>query len=91
MWNENEDEYVSYLESERKAYAWVLVKYGDYAEQEAIQLANDFYQYEPLGTSHRGLVFHDQAWHWAMKLVYGDMYWVENPELESPSDEYEAL
>ncbi|WP_247703154.1 hypothetical protein [Streptomyces sp. F63] len=49
------------------------------------------YPYEPDGDSDRGLIFHDEAWHWAMPAIHGDRCVVEHPGLARPSAEYEAL
>ncbi|WP_406673847.1 hypothetical protein WBK31_35620 [Nonomuraea sp. N2-4H] len=43
------------------------------------------------GEPYRGLVFHDEAWHWAMLGIYGERYWVAHPELADPPPEYRAL
>jgi len=90
MW-ENESEYKDYLITERRGYAWVLVKYGNRTEVEAIKEAEEFYNYEPKHKEFRGLIFHDEAWHWAMRKIFGERYWVSHPELEQPSVEYNDL
>ncbi len=46
------------------------------------------YPYEAGGTPFRGLVFHEEPWHWAMLTIYGEHYWVERPELVHPPAEY---
>jgi len=84
-----EEEYLKYLDTERRLYAWCLVRYGKYDEIKAKNEALEFYEYEGADEKVRGLVFHDQAWHWAMQKLHGDLYWKECPELESPSSEYE--
>jgi hypothetical protein len=53
-------------------------------------MAEQFYAYEAPGDPMRGLVFHDEAWHWAMLRLFGDRYWVARPDLERPSSEYRA-
>jgi hypothetical protein len=85
---ENEEDYVAYLNAERKLFAWCLEKYGQHSATKAEDEALSFYPYEPTSDSHRGLVFHDEAWHWAMLKVHGAMYWKEHPELQSPSEDY---
>ena len=85
----SEEEYVAYLNGERELFAWCLKKYGSFSVESAREEALSFYEYEPASAPHRGLVFHDEAWHWAMLKIHGDLYWKKHPELESPSEEYE--
>ncbi|MFG1697449.1 hypothetical protein [Nonomuraea sp. NPDC049309] len=87
----SEEEYVACLEGERRRYAWVMRRYGGLGEAEAEAAAREFYAYEPAGEPYRGLVFHDEAWHWAMLGIYGERYWVSHPELADPPPEYRAL
>ncbi|MET7462023.1 hypothetical protein [Nonomuraea sp. NPDC005501] len=87
----DEDEYVAYLRDERRAFAWVMQRYGGLTTAEAEEAALECYPYEASGTPFRGLIFHDEAWHWAMLSVYGDRYYVDHPELAQPSTEYRAL
>ncbi|MFG2577356.1 hypothetical protein [Streptomyces sp. NPDC048481] len=87
----DEAEYVDYLQSERRAYAWVMEHHGGLTPQEASQAALEHYPYEPAETSFRGLVFHDEAWHWAMLSIHGAQYTVDRPELAHPSPGYLAL
>lgn len=86
----DEDEYLASLEGERSRYAWVLRMYGGVPSAEAETAAERFYEYEPTGP-YRGLVFHDEAWHWAMLRVKGDDYVTRYPELVDPPAEYRAL
>ena len=86
--NWNEEEYVSYLNAERKLFAWCLEEYDDYAPAQAKQGAESFYSYEPQTDLHRGLVFHEEAWHWAMLKIIGETYWKTKPEFKSPSEQY---
>jgi hypothetical protein len=89
-WNSYaEEEYLKYLNDERKLYAWVLKNYGNFDADTARTEANEFYNFEERGTSHRGLVFHDLAWHWAMLKIHGEQYWLNEPGLETPSEDYE--
>jgi hypothetical protein len=46
------------------------------------------YPYEPSSDAYRGLAFHDEAWHWAMLTIHGDMYWLRDRALEVPSEAY---
>ena len=85
-----EEEYVSYLRSERRLYSWCLVRFGGVLQETAEGLASAFYEYEAPDDGFRGLLFHDEAWHWAMLRVFGEGYWIDNPEREKPSVEYRA-
>ncbi|MET7733975.1 hypothetical protein ABZT02_21770 [Streptomyces sp. NPDC005402] len=40
---------------------------------------------------YRGLVLHDEAWHWAMSRIHGEWYPVEHPELAAPCPAYREL
>ena len=84
-----EAEYVAYLEAERHLFAWCLERYGGVSKEEAVKQALVRYPYQPAGTRLRGLIFHDQAWYWAMLHIKGQFYWMVNPELGRPSDEYD--
>jgi hypothetical protein len=84
-----EEEYLASLEHERHMFAWCLVQHGSFTPEAAAQKALDFYQYEPPEEEHRGLVFHDEAWHWAM-LGISPRYWRTHPELAHASDAYRA-
>ena len=86
--NWTEEEYLEYLNAERRSFAWCLEKYGDRSPEAAKSEAEDFYAYEASDAPFRGLVFHDLAWHWAMLRIYGDGYWRKHPDLEHPSEEY---
>ncbi|MEV5574586.1 hypothetical protein AB0L06_31515 [Spirillospora sp. NPDC052269] len=65
--------------------------HGGLTPEEAEEAALEQYPYEPGGDPLRGLVFHDDAWHWAMLAIHGDRYGRKHPELVHPSPEYEAL
>jgi hypothetical protein len=86
----NEKEYVKYLDHERHMFAWCLVVYGGVSQPVARSRSEEFYYFEPSDASHRGLVFHDEAWHWAMLQVFGEQYWQLRPELQSASADYRA-
>lgn len=86
-----ESEYVEYLEGERRRYAWVMRRYGGLAPAEAEAAALDRYPYEADDAPWRGLIFHDEAWHWAMLALHGERYWLERPDLAEPPAEYRAL
>ncbi|MFI6037419.1 hypothetical protein ACIBBD_25240 [Streptomyces sp. NPDC051315] len=87
----SEAEYVDCLEGERRRYAWVMRRYGGLTPPESWAAALDRYPYEPAAEPYRGLVLHDEAWHWAMLTLHGDRYPVDRPDLASPSAEYPAL
>ncbi len=73
-WNEPEDEteYLGYLEHARHMFAWCLTRYSGLSPDVAAREATSFYDYQPASDPCRGLVFHDQAWHWAMLRIRGD-------------------
>ena len=85
-----EQEYALYLDHERHMFAWCLVRYGGSSESVAVVQAGEFYRYESAGEPSRGLVFHDEAWHWAMRRAFGEQYWQARPDLEQPSADYRA-
>lgn len=85
----SEQKYLAHLQHERHMYAWCLHTYGDLPQEDAIRLAEAFYEYESPSANLRGLVFHDEAWHWAMMEIVGDFYWKSRPDLASISKEYE--
>ncbi len=87
----SEAEYVECLQGERRCYAWVMRRHGNLTPTEAWAAALECYPYEPSDAPYRGLVFHDEAWHWAMSKIHGVRYTVEHPELAEPSAEYRAL
>ncbi|WP_459185575.1 hypothetical protein [Streptomyces sp.] len=86
-----EAEYLDYLQSEWHGYAWVMQHHGGLSPQEAREAALARYPYEPADAPYRGLIFHDEAWHWAMLAIHGDRYTAEHPELVDPSPDYRAL
>ncbi|WP_432174294.1 hypothetical protein [Streptomyces sp. Tue6028] len=79
------------LRAEREAYAWVMRSHGRMTRSQAGEAALRRYPYEPAGTPCRGLMFHDEAWHWAMLDLEGPQYWVNRPDLLDPPEEYRAL
>ncbi|SOD62295.1 hypothetical protein SAMN06297387_105111 [Streptomyces zhaozhouensis] len=87
----SETEYVAYLLAERRRYAWVLARHGGLTPEEARAVAREHYPYEPADAPFRGLVFHDEAWHWAMRVIHGDRYASTHPELVHPPEEYREL
>ncbi|MER7823051.1 hypothetical protein ABTX85_10855 [Streptomyces sp. NPDC096097] len=87
----SEEEYLDCLRSERRGYAWVMHRHGGLTQEESMEAALECYPYEPAGDPLRGLVFHDEAWHWAMRAIHGDAYVVDRPELARPSPAYRAL
>lgn len=89
-WSEDDVDYREYLANERHLYAWCLVVYGGLSQADADSKANEFYVEESSADPMRGLVFHDQAWHWAMLRILGEGYWLKHPESETPSPQYQA-
>lgn len=89
-WREKEQEYLETLEHERHMFAWCLEHIGNLPKNIANEQAMAFYAYEPASAENRGLVFHDEAWHWAMLRIKGDGYWQNNRQIERPSEDYNA-
>ncbi|MFF9984708.1 hypothetical protein [Streptomyces erythrochromogenes] len=87
----SETEYLDYLQSERRRYAWVMQHLGGLPPEEAAEAALTFYPYQSAEVPLRGLVFHDEAWHWAMLMIHGDRYVVDHPELIHPSHDYQTV
>lgn len=87
----SEVDYLDCLQSERRGYEWVMQHHGGLTQAQAREADLERYPYEPDDAPYRGLVFHDEAWHWAMQALHGDRYMVEHPELAHPSPEYLAL
>lgn len=89
MWDEAE--YTENLLGERRRCAWVMRRYGTLGPDEARAAAQERYPYEPEDAPFRGLIFHDEARHWAMLALRGEHYWREHPELLRPPAEYETI
>ncbi|MCX4966761.1 hypothetical protein OHA98_18350 [Streptomyces sp. NBC_00654] len=87
----SEEEYAAYLRDERRRYAWVMRRYGNLSPAESRAAAEERYAYEPADAPFRGLVFHDEAWHWAMLALHGERYWTDRPESADAPPEYDAL
>ncbi|HEY4458662.1 MAG TPA: hypothetical protein VGN81_30400 [Pseudonocardiaceae bacterium] len=87
----SEEEYVDYLAGERRRFAWVMQRYGSLSAAEAEAAALERYPYEASDDPHRGLIFHDESWHWGMLKIHGENYWLERPELLEPPAGYRAL
>ncbi|MGW0178549.1 hypothetical protein [Nocardia sp. NPDC003345] len=86
-WARDREVYVQLLERERRRYAWVMHRYGDLTEAEAEEEAAHLYPFEDPDDEFYGMSFRDDAWHWAMRHLYG-LYWITHPELEDRVDEY---
>ena len=90
--NWSEDDYLDYLRAERRRFAWVMEQHGGMSHAEAEATALERYPYEASDEPYRGLIFHEEAWHWAMRRIHHDRpYWTEHPELARPSSDYEEL
>jgi hypothetical protein len=85
---ESEDRYRRTLVQQRHMYAWCLQQYGGRSPAEAEAEALDSYPYEPASAPHRELIFHDEAWHWAMLRIHRGSYWLKSRALERPSEDY---
>jgi hypothetical protein len=86
----DEREYLEFLNHDRHMFTWCLVVLGNIPEPIARSRAEAFYLYESPAAEQRGLVLHDEAWHWAMLQILGEQYWREHPELKRPSADYQA-
>lgn len=87
----DEEEYTQYLREERERYAWVMRVYGGLGPEQAVEAAVQRYPYDPPGTRFRRMIFHDEAWHWAMLAIEGEDYPQRRPDLVQPPVEYRAL
>ncbi len=85
----SEREYLEQLNQQKHMYCWCLVNHGSMSSKEAQDEAEDFYPYQPETESYRWLVFHDDAWHWAMLKIHGEQYWQKKPKLLDPCSKYE--
>ena len=89
----DEKEYAEYLDHERHMFAWCLEVYGSVSQGDAQSRAEEFYKYEPpTHEPYRGSIFHDEAFHYAMMKIFGDMYWKKRQasEMESALARYRA-
>ena len=84
-----EEEYISSLKQQSHMYEWCLKNIGGLTTSEAKLEAEKLYTYVPPSEKYRWLVFHDDAWHWAMLKINGEQYWTSFPELAHASPEYE--
>ncbi|MDR0215408.1 MAG: hypothetical protein LBE51_19120 [Acidovorax sp.] len=84
----SEEEYCCYLAAERHLYAFVLREHGGFSALEAEKEALERYPYESADDEYRGLIFHDESWHWAMLRLHGERYWDDRSELRQPSEAY---
>lgn len=89
--DDTEHAYRRTLEAERRSFAWVLRTYGGQTPARARAEALARYPYEPPGAPYRGLIFHDEAWHWAMLHLHGEGYWRDRPDLARPPGAYRAM
>ncbi|GCD47157.1 hypothetical protein [Streptomyces paromomycinus] len=87
----SEADHLDCLQAERRGYAYVMRQHGGLTSSAARETALERYPYEPDGDPYRGLVFHDEAWHWAMLAIHGDRYAADHPGPAHPSVAYRAL
>lgn len=85
-----EQQYLQQLEHERYMFSWCFMTYVAMPEDIAKAKAAAFYPYQAPDEPHRELVFHDEAWHWAMLEIVGKQYWLSKPEYQTPSAQYTA-
>jgi hypothetical protein len=64
-----DEEYLPYLESEQRLYAWVLTTVGGIEPTEAMRRAVARFHYQPM--SERGMITHIGAWKIAMVDLFG--------------------
>lgn len=85
-----EQQYLQQLEHERYMFGWCLSTYAAIDVDIATAKAAAFYPYRAPDYPERELVFHDEAWHWAMLEIFGKQYWLDKPEYQLPSEQYIA-
>ncbi|MCL6416272.1 hypothetical protein MIB92_11465 [Aestuariirhabdus sp. Z084] len=83
-----EEEYLSQLKQQRHMFEWCLLNIGVYSQDEIESASKRLFSYKPESDEYRWLVFHDDAWHWAMLEIKGEGYWREYPNLKDESLEY---
>ena len=88
MTEQTEAEYQVLLVQQGHMYEWCLKNIGNLSEKDARKEAKEFYKYEPVSEKLRWLVFHEDAWHWAMLKIKGENWWVDFPELKEANAEY---
>lgn len=86
----SEAEYAEYLDGERRLFAWVMRNYGNMTHEDADAAALVRYPYESPG-AYRGLIFHDEPWHWGMLALEGEGYGIRRPDLVNPPQVYREL
>ena len=64
-----DEEYVPYLEAERRLYAWILTRVSGVEPEEAMRRAVARFEYQPM--SERGTITHIGAWRIAMADLFG--------------------
>lgn len=86
----DEQAYALDLAHQRHMFAWCLVVYGHLTPTDAADAAMARYPCEPEDAPFRGMMFHLEAWDWAMLHLFGETYWQRHPELKDQSPEYAA-
>lgn len=84
-----EEEYLNQLKQQRHMFEWCLLNVGEYSRDKIKSVSNRLFSYKPESDEYRWLVFHEDAWHWAMLEIKGEGYWCKYPNLKDPSLEYE--
>ncbi len=84
----NNSYYSEQIRIEKHMYKWCLIKYGSLNHELADKQANDFYNFESEDNEYKYIVFHEEAWHWAMIKIHGENYWIVDPSLKSIPSEY---
>ena len=83
-----EEEYLKQLKQQRHMFEWCLLNIGTFSQEKIESASNRLFSYKPESDRYRWLVFHDDAWHWAMLEIKGEGYWRTYPNLERASIEY---
>ena len=84
-----EEDYLNQLQQQRHMFEWCLLNIGAYSRDEIASASDRLFSYKPESDEYRWLVFHEDAWHWAMLEIKGEGYWRRFPSLIDPSAEYE--
>ncbi|MDO5106560.1 hypothetical protein [Capnocytophaga sp.] len=83
-----ETEYAQSLDELRYLFAWVLIRYGKFSPEKARIETLTKFPYESDNQPFRDLIFHEEAWHWAMLFLHGEGYWEAFPQYVQIPDDY---